>query len=91
MRGGGKCVECPWRQLCRAIKSQELRLQNLELLSLKKSSFGAQSWPAHSDRFSKAESTNVVCFVPERKKQTSEEGCGDGGLWQRSFKGANIS
>lgn len=55
----------------RAIRSHEFRLQNLELLSLEESSPGAWSWPLHSDGFSKAESTDVVCFILENKNRTT--------------------
>lgn len=60
----------------RAIKSHPCWLQNPELFSLEKSSDGAQLWPPHSGRYSKAESTDVIYFITEVKTKTRMEGRG---------------
>lgn len=64
----------------RAITSQWFRLQDLELFSLELLA-SVQLWPPHSDRFSKAESTDVVCFIPEGNIKTIM----GSGLWERSW------
>lgn len=63
-------------------------MQTLELVSLEKSSPGAWSWPSHSDEFSKAESTDVVHFIPEIKNRTT---WGREGGWVRESIRRQIS
>lgn len=71
-----------------AIRPHEFRLQNRELVSWEESSLGAWSWPPHSDGFSKAESTDVVRFIPENKNRTT---WGEGGGWVRESIRRQIS